>query len=152
VSEQEPSGRILLAEDNSVSQRVATSMLEHLGFRVDVVGDGAAAVKAASETRYRAILMDCQLPVMDGYEATSEIRRLEGASPRVPIIAVTATVAKANHARCVAAGMDDYLLKPFGLKTLTGILLRWAPLGAGPITTTADPAHGLQFIVLSPSP
>ena len=84
ASGREPTGRILLAEDHPVNQRVATAMLENLGFAVDVVADGAGAVRAAIRTPYRAILMDCQIPVLDGYQATAEIRRLQGASTSHP--------------------------------------------------------------------
>jgi CheY-like chemotaxis protein/HPt (histidine-containing phosphotransfer) domain-containing protein len=107
-------------------------MLEHLGFDVDVVADGAEAVKAATGTEYQAILMDCQMPDLDGYEATTEIRRLQGASPRVPIIAVTASAMKSDKQRCLAAGMDDYLPKPLTLKALASMLERWAPDETGP--------------------
>ncbi len=122
-----PSGRILLAEDNPVNQRVAASMLEHLGFLVDVVEDGAEAVRAAHLTSYRAILMDCQMPVLDGYQATTEIRSQQGEHPRVPIIAVTASAMKWDQERCLAAGMDDYVPKPLGLDALAAVLARWAP-------------------------
>jgi two-component system sensor histidine kinase/response regulator len=129
---REPARRILLAEDNPVNQRVAVAMLEHLGFHVDVVADGAAAVKAATSTTYRAILMDCQLPVLDGYQATSEIRRLQRASPRTPIIAVTATPVTSDQPQCAAAGMDDYLPKPLSLPSLAAVLALWAPDGPVP--------------------
>ena len=126
---QRPSGHILVAEDNPLNQRVATVMLEHLGYRVDVVADGVDAVKAATVTPYRAILMDCQIPVLDGYQATGEIRRLQGASRHTPIIAVTASATDSDQQRCLAAGMDDYLAKPLSLKTLATVLGRWAPSG-----------------------
>ena len=124
------SGAILLAEDNPVNQRVATAMLEHLGFHVDVVTDGAQAVKASLQTPYEAVLMDCQMPILDGYEATGEIRRLQGVSARTPIIAVTASAMKSDQQRCLAAGMDDYLPKPLTLKALAAVMSRWAPDGS----------------------
>jgi CheY-like chemotaxis protein len=127
---QRSSERILLAEDHTISQRVAAAMLENLGFRVDVVADGAQAVEAATGTRYAAILMDCQIPVADGYRATREIRRLEGVSRRTPIIAVTASATPSDRQRCLAAGMDDYLTKPLCLRTLRTVLARWAPDGS----------------------
>ena len=117
-------------------------MLEHLGFDVDVVADGADAVKAATVTPYQAILMDCQIPVLDGYQATSEIRRLQGASRHTPIIAVTASATKSDQQRCLAAGMDDYLAKPLSLSTLAAVLARWAPDGSGH-TIAVDPAEPL---------
>ena len=124
------SGHILLAEDNPVNQRVATAMLEKLGFNVDVVANGAEALKAAALTPYQAILMDCQMPVLDGYHATSEIRRLRGKAGHTPIIAVTASAMKSDQERCLAAGMDDYLAKPLRLEALAGVLARWAPGGS----------------------
>jgi CheY-like chemotaxis protein/HPt (histidine-containing phosphotransfer) domain-containing protein len=130
-TEQGASGDVLLVEDHRVNQRVATVMLENLGFHVDVVADGAEAVRAATATAYRAILMDCQIPVLDGYEATSEIRRLQGALRRTPIIAVTASDSTSDQQRCRVAGMDDYLTKPLTLKALRAVLARWAPTGEG---------------------
>jgi CheY-like chemotaxis protein len=124
--------RILLAEDNPVNQRVATAMLEHLGFEVDVVSNGSEAVEAAALTPYQAILMDCQMPVLDGYEATSEIRRLLEGSARIPIIAVTASAMKSDHRRCLAAGMDDYVPKPLNMKALGAVLDLWVPEGPDP--------------------
>jgi CheY-like chemotaxis protein/HPt (histidine-containing phosphotransfer) domain-containing protein len=126
-----------LAEDNAVSQRVAVVMLEMLGFRVDVVADGAEAVRAASARRYQAILMDCQIPVLDGYRATSEIRRQQGRSSRTPVIAVTASP-NSDQARCFTAGMDDYVSKPLSLKALAAVLGRWVPNGSD-MTVDADP-------------
>jgi two-component system, sensor histidine kinase and response regulator len=135
------SGHILLAEDHPVNQRVATAMLEHLGFDVDVVADGAEAVTAATHAPYQAILMDCQIPVLDGYQATGEIRRLEGASSHIPIIAVTGS-GKSDQRRCLAAGMDDFLTKPLTLKALAEVLDRWA-LDAPDATDSADPGDVL---------
>ena len=126
------SGRILLAEDNLVNQRVASAMLVNLGFSVDIVADGAAAVAAATTTRYRAILMDCQMPVMDGYEATQQIRSLHRESSRTPIVAVTASAMQSDVQKCLDAGMDDYLSKPVRLKALATVMARWAPEGPDP--------------------
>jgi two-component system, sensor histidine kinase and response regulator len=131
-------GRILLVEDHPVNQRVATAMLEHLGFDVDVVADGEAAVDAATQGPHQAILMDCQIPVMDGYQATAEIRRLEGASTHIPIIAVTGS-GTSDQQRCLDSGMDDYLTKPLTLKALAAVLDRWTS-EAPPATEAADPA------------
>jgi two-component system, sensor histidine kinase and response regulator len=143
-------GRILVAEDHPVNQRVATAMLEHLGYHVDVVADGAEAVKAATFRPYQAILMDCQIPVLDGYQATSEIRRLQGASRRIPIIAVTGSGEKSNQPRCMAAGMDDYLTKPLSLKALAGVLARWVPKGTG-TTIADDQTDGTPALDLGPN-
>jgi len=120
-------GRILLAEDNLVNQRVASAMLVNLGYDVDIVADGEQAVAAATITRYRAILMDCQMPVLDGYDATAQIRSLHGESSRTPIVAVTASAMKSDVQRCLDAGMDDYLSKPVRLKALASVMARWAP-------------------------
>ena len=136
------SGRILLAEDNPVNQRVALAMLVNLGFSVDVVADGAAAVAAATTTRYRAILMDCQMPVMDGYEATEQIRSLHLESSRIPIVAVTASAMQSDVQKCLDAGMDDYLSKPVRLKALAAVMARWAP--EGPESTPALVAVAAQ--------
>jgi two-component system sensor histidine kinase/response regulator len=131
-------GHVLLAEDNPLNQRVATAMLENLGFRIDIVADGAEAVKAATMTPYRAILMDCQIPGLDGYQATAEIRRLEGVSRRTPVIAVTASDSDLDQKRCLAAGMDDYLTKPLSLKALAEALHRWAPRRSDPTMAVAS--------------
>lgn len=109
------------------SQRVATALLEHLGFEVDIVVEGTQAVRAAALTTYRAILMDCGIPGLDGYQATQQIRRLKGPSRRTRIIAVTASATESDRQRCLAAGMDDHLAKPLSLKTLAAMLTRWAP-------------------------
>jgi two-component system sensor histidine kinase/response regulator len=120
-------GRVLLAEDDPVSAAVAQAMIANLGFDLDVVTDGAAAVDAATRTPYQAILLDCQLPVLDGCQTAREIRRLHGGARRTPIIAVTATPLRSGQERCLDAGMDDYLVKPYTLKALAAVLVRWAP-------------------------
>jgi CheY-like chemotaxis protein len=102
-------------------------------------------------TPYQAILMDCQMPVLDGYEATSEIRRVQGVSTRTPIIAVTASAMKSDQQRCLAAGMDDYLPKPLTLKALSAVLDRWAPAiapdSAEHVANPVEPALDTQVIV-----
>ena len=125
----DPPPMILLAEDGEVNRKVATAMLEKLGYGVDVVVDGRKAVEAALNTSYRAILMDCQMPGLDGYEATAEIRRRQGASDRTPIIALTAGAMESDRDRCIAAGMNDHLSKPLRLKALEDLLRRWVPDG-----------------------
>lgn len=142
--------QILLVEDNPVNQRVATAMLEHLCFHADVVNDGAEAVKAATLKTYQAILMDCQIPVLDGYQATGEIRRLPGGSRRAPIIAVTASALESDRQRCLDAGMDDFLLKPLSLKALAEVLARWAPDGSEP-AAHARPAEVLAATHVGPA-
>jgi two-component system, sensor histidine kinase and response regulator len=118
--------RVLLAEDNPVNQKVACRILEKLGYGVDVASNGQAAFDAWHSGRYHIILMDCQMPVMDGYEATRRIRTAETGRLRTPIIALTAHAMKGADEECVAAGMDDYLSKPIDREQLRSCLERWA--------------------------
>ncbi len=119
-----PTRAVLLVEDNRVNQLVGRALLEHLGFAVDLAINGADALDAAARKPYRAILMDCQIPGVDGYQATAAIRLREGTGPRTPIIAVTATVNHANRQRCLAAGMDEYLGKPLDVAGVSAALAR----------------------------
>ena len=105
-------GRVLVVDDNAVNLRVATLMLRRMGYQVDEAGDGEAAVIAAGATRYDAVLMDCEMPVMDGYAAAAAIRRLGDGFGQVPIVALTASVMKADVDRALAAGMDSHVAKP----------------------------------------
>ena len=138
TSEARLSGRVLLVEDNAVSQKVGMLMLERLGLHVDVVADGESAVQSATATAYVAILMDCQLPVLDGLGATRHIRLLPGPSSHAPIVAVTASASESARDRCLAAGMDDVITKPFSLSGLASVLSRWILEGASP-TAAATP-------------
>ena len=115
--------RILMAEDNSINQRVGKLILQRAGYLIDLVGDGSEAVEAHRSEPYDMILMDCQMPTMDGFEAT---RRIRTNSHRQPIIiAVTANALVGERERCLAAGMDDYLSKPFQAEQLVAIVKKW---------------------------
>jgi len=103
---------VLVAEDNPVNQMLAARMLDKCGFRSEVVAGGNQALAAVAEREYAAILMDCQMPGIDGYEATREIRRRENGDAHVPIVAVTAHSLAGDREKCIAAGMDDYVSKP----------------------------------------
>jgi CheY-like chemotaxis protein len=121
--------RVLLVDDNPVNVSVASLMLERLGYRVDAVTDGRQAIDAASARDYSAILMDCEMPVLDGYAATAEIRRGQP-DVRVPIIAMTANITEIDRQRCLDAGMDDFVSKPILMDVLRAALDRWAPFDA----------------------
>ncbi|MBA6114744.1 response regulator [Pseudomonas putida] len=118
--------RVLLVEDNPVNQSVIEAMLRSLGLEVSVAHDGAQAVEQVSQQHFAAILMDCRLPQVDGYEATRRIRRLPNGG-QLPIIALTANALQGDRERCMAAGMDDYLSKPFRRTDLQRVLQRWLP-------------------------
>ena len=124
-SETAPKPRLLLAEDNPVNQKVACRMLEKLGYRVDVASNGQEAVAAHERSRYPLIFMDCQMPEVDGFEATALIRKMEGRSAHTPIVAMTANAMQGDRERCLAAGMDDYVAKPVRPKDLQTVLDTW---------------------------
>jgi PAS domain S-box-containing protein len=119
-------GRVLVAEDNPVNQRVAKLQVQRLGFDVDVVENGEAALIALERQAYSMVLMDCQMPRMDGYEATRELRRRQNGGRHVPVVAMTANAFAADREACLQAGMDDYLSKPVELRALEEVLRRWA--------------------------
>ena len=133
---------MLVAEDNTVNQLVARRMLERHGCLTDVAATGKAAVEAARDGAYDLILMDCEMPEMDGFDAARTIREAErGTSRRVPIVAITANTLRGDRERCLAAGMDDYLSKPVTTDALDAMVVRW--LGAArpaPAVVAAAPA------------
>jgi CheY-like chemotaxis protein len=131
---------ILLAEDNVVNQKVACRILEKLGYRVDVAADGQAAFTAWETGRYDLILMDCQMPVMDGYETTRKIRQHQAPGRRTPIIALTAHAMKGADNECRAAGMDDYLSKPIDRGELQQCLRKWLDEAADAASAQANQA------------
>jgi signal transduction histidine kinase/DNA-binding response OmpR family regulator len=125
-------GRLLLVEDNLVNQKVALVNLKKLGFDVQVAGNGREALIALAGNRFDLILMDCQMPEMDGFEATRAIRQREeqSAAKRIPIVALTANALEGDREQCISVGMDDYLTKPFKQEQLREVLDRWLPVAA----------------------
>jgi signal transduction histidine kinase/ActR/RegA family two-component response regulator/HPt (histidine-containing phosphotransfer) domain-containing protein len=138
--------RVLLAEDNLVNQRVTRAQLQRLGCDVDVVGGGREAIAAVSRRRYDVVLMDCQMPDVDGYDATREIRAREGGAPGVPIVALTANALRGDRERCLAAGMDDYLAKPADLASLREALDRHARAARTESKTIAAAGRHLPLV------
>ena len=128
-----PETRVLIVEDNLVNQKVAQRMVEKLGYEADVVENGRLAVDAVEGGDYGLVLMDCQMPVMDGYEATVEIRRRENPDNRLPIVALTAHVLDNNRQQCLDVGMDDFVTKPVTGNRLKEVLDRFLnpPVVAG---------------------
>jgi len=114
-----------LAEDNATNQEVALAQLRHLGYTAVAVANGAEAIQAVEQGPYDLVLMDCQMPVMDGFEAARRIRRSMGRD--IPIVAITADAMPADRERCLAEGMNDYLAKPVQLAQLAEVLARWLP-------------------------
>jgi CheY-like chemotaxis protein len=119
-------GRVLLVEDNPINQKVALGFLAHLGWEADVANDGLEALDIVGHGNYSIILMDCQMPRMDGYEATGRIRAMQRNGSRVPIIALTAGAMPGDRERCLEAGMDDYLSKPIDVSRLDALMRQWA--------------------------
>jgi len=139
---------VLVVEDTPVNQAVAVRMLERCGFHARVAANGREAFEALTERSYAAVLMDCQMPELDGYQTTREIRRGERDGRRIPVIAMTASSMQGERERCLAAGMDDYLTKPMRNQTLKDMLNRWVADPAVPVTgfpqvvVAADAASG----------
>jgi CheY-like chemotaxis protein len=125
-------GRVLVAEDNEINQLVAEDLLAAMGYRIDIAHNGEEALELAAANDYVAVLMDCQMPEVDGYEATRRLRRAETGTAHLPIIAMTAGAMASDRQRCLDAGMDDCVTKPVDPDNLERILIRWtadAPLG-----------------------
>jgi len=139
--------RVLLAEDNLINQKVAVAMLSSGGYEVDIVPNGEVAVQAAASQRYDAILMDCQMPVLNGYEATAAIRAQEGTLRHTPVIAMTAGARREDRERCLAAGMDNYLAKPVSKDALLALVGRYAR--GEPASSSGPRTNG---VMLSPEP
>jgi len=126
---RESPARILLAEDHPINREVALAILGRLGFDADPVGNGAEAVRALQKIDYDLVLMDCEMPEVDGYEATRQIRNpgTGALNPRVPIVAVTANAMPGDREKCLQMGMDDYLAKPIEPEAVAQVLARWLP-------------------------
>jgi CheY-like chemotaxis protein len=118
-----------MAEDNAINQRVGKLILQRAGFNIDLVGDGNEALEAHRTSPYDLILMDCQMPTMDGFEASRQIRQL--IQPQPIIIAVTANALVGERERCLNAGMDDYLSKPFQAEQLVAVVRKWVAVRLG---------------------
>ncbi len=138
--------RVLLAEDNAVNQKLALILLTRAGYPVDAVSTGREAVEAVRQGRYNLILMDVQMPEMDGFEAARQIRALEGAERHTPIIAMTAHAMKGDRERCLAAGMDDYISKPLNAEEFFETLERWTQRqqDGGDPSAAEDETHRLD--------
>jgi two-component system, sensor histidine kinase and response regulator len=136
--------RLLVVEDNVANLKVAVRMVEKLGYRADVAANGIEAVRALGELRYDAVLMDCHMPEMDGFEATRAIRRNEPEGRHTPVIAMTASALSGDRERCLAAGMDDYVSKPIKMHVVAAVLERWLGGGEkpGPVSSEVRPAAG----------
>jgi two-component system sensor histidine kinase/response regulator len=143
-------GIILLVEDNTMNQLVATRMLAKLGYRCDVANNGQEALAAIIAGEYDAVLMDCQMPVMDGYEATRQLRRLEnGSGRRLPVVAMTAAAMQGDREACLEAGMDDYITKPIRTETIGQTLDRWISVKGSqpPESSVVDRARASDVVI-----
>ncbi len=135
-------GRILLAEDNPINQEVAKAMLAKLGLVVDIANNGEEALALIEQQIYDVVLMDCQMPVMDGYQATAAVRAREvNSAERLPIVALTANAMEGDRELCLAAGMDDYLTKPYSRLQLLQVLGRLIPSGEAQAISDAVPVR-----------
>jgi two-component system sensor histidine kinase/response regulator len=137
--------RLLVVEDSVANLKVAVRMVEKLGYRADVANNGAEAVRVLGDMHYDAVLMDCHMPEMDGFDATREIRKNEPEGRHTPVIAMTASALSGDRERCLAAGMDDYISKPIKMHVVAAVLERWLGVrdktgaGSGPASATRPP-------------
>jgi two-component system, sensor histidine kinase and response regulator len=144
-------GSVLLVEDNPMNQSVARAMLTRLGLRMSLAENGQIAIDLVREREFDLVLMDCQMPVMDGFEATAAIRRLPGGrGRRLPIVALTANAMQGDDARCLDAGMDDFIGKPYSLEQMRKTLLRWLP--ASDTSALLDAAMSTATMALDGAP
>ena len=134
--------RLLLVEDNEINQEIATELLMQEGFVIEVASNGQVAVKMVNEGNYDGVLMDCQMPIMDGYEATKAIRK-EKRFASLPIIAMTANAMRGDREKCIEAGMNDHVSKPINTKDLFSALVKWIPAMEGRKATNA-PSYGVE--------
>jgi signal transduction histidine kinase/CheY-like chemotaxis protein len=152
LAELESAPRILVAEDNLINQKLTVRILEKLGYQSDVVENGQEVLAALARGSYALVLMDCQMPIVDGFEATKLLRQREAAeqgaaapdshtTPHIPIVALTANAMRGDRERCLAAGMDDYLTKPIRKDDLKGVLERWIPPSVHPQVTYPSDAE-----------
>lgn len=123
---------ILVVDDNEINRLVAVESLAELGYRSETASNGLEAVEKVASGRFAAVLMDCQMPILDGYESAARIRTLDGPAAKTPVIALTAHALPNERAKVLQAGMDDYATKPVRTKVLARVLDRWAPSGVGP--------------------
>jgi CheY-like chemotaxis protein len=135
--------RVLLVEDNIVNQRVGARLIERLGCRVDVAANGAEAIELLRQLPYDMVFMDCQMPEMDGFEATRRIRLMPGPVAAVPIIALTASASENDRQACLTRGMDGYLSKPASFASLAGMVNQWVNR-----TSTQQPSPELTVAVV----
>jgi len=136
-------GTLLVVEDHPINQEVAAGLIAKLGYSFHLAGDGAEALAALENGSYDAVLMDCHMPEMDGFQATREIRRREAGGSHIPIIAMTAGALIEDREKCTTAGMDDYLVKPIKQGELESVLARWVPVRGAEESAQSDPGDGV---------
>ena len=143
--EERLAGRVLLVEDNEVNQEVARHVLRSLGLEISIANNGAEALTALIRAPYDLVLMDCQMPVLDGYEATRQIRAGQVPNPSVPVVAMTAHAMQGDRAKCLEAGMNDYLAKPIQREDVVAVLRRWLPaFTSAPHRRNKGTANGIE--------